>query len=170
MLQTFLFLFSTFSSSSSSFLILSGPLILPFLVLIDFSYSFLLSYFLAYPIHPFCLFFLLCSMKDHHPHLIWFFWGPNFFSYLNQFPFWAKHPHPDANCLSDWLIFRNRSSKGGSWFINPKQVGLRQYNWTLALKILNFYCGSSNLKTEIILSLSQAVYKEKSLHRWNLSY
>lgn len=73
MLHTFLFLFSTFSSFSSSFLILSSPLTLPFLVPIDFSYPFFLSYFLASPILlPFCLFFPLCSMKGPQPHLIGF--------------------------------------------------------------------------------------------------
>lgn len=151
-LYLFFFLYSLSYSFWSPDTFISGPHLL-----FDSFFPLLVSSLCSFSL-PLPLSSLFTEGSPPIPYT-WFFWDPDFFSYFDQFPFWAKPPV--ANCLGAWLIFR-KSSKGGAWFIKLNKLGWKQYNWILGLKTHNFYCGSSNLKTKIILSFSQAAYEVQS--------
>lgn len=107
------FSFLPYCLSSLPSLFFLSPLILPFLIPFYFSSPSIFSHFL-----PHSFFFLLplsssfIEESSTTSHLI-LAGGPNFFSLSVQFFFWAKHPHPDSECLDARVMFRSRSRRRG---------------------------------------------------------
>lgn len=95
-----------FSPLSFHLLFFLSPLIFP---LLDFSSPFFLCHFLP---HSCTLLLPLLSFFRAEfpptPHLV-LPRGPNFFSHSDPFPFWAKHPPPDVECLlPGWQVMEKR--------------------------------------------------------------